>query len=144
MKINNMKHLSLLFGIVLVSSVMAQGQFKKNEPCATMVMDSISRARFPQRGRLEDFEDMIQLKLKEIRDQRRNGRSMAGVVSLPIVVHVVHNGESVGAGTNISAAQVQAQIDVLNEDFRKKTGTPGGSSSNPIAADIEIEFCLSP
>jgi hypothetical protein len=38
-----------------------------------------------------------------------------------VVVHVIHNG-----GTeNISAAQVQSQIEVLNEDFRKKAGTNG-------------------
>jgi hypothetical protein len=109
-----------------------------------MEMDSISRAKFPQRGRLVDFEEMIQEKIKELKEQRKNGRIQAGVVSLPIIVHVVHNGEPIGSGTNISQAQVQAQIEVLNEDFRKMVGTPGGSSANPIAADIEIEFCLSP
>ena len=67
----------------------------------------------------------------------------AGVVSLPIIVHIVHNGEPVGTGANLSQAQVQAQIEVLNEDFRRKPGTPGFNTS-PIGADVEIEFCLSP
>lgn len=109
-----------------------------------MEMDSISRARFPQRGTLHDFEDMIQSKIQEIRNRRSGGRTQAVIISLPIIVHVVHNGEAPGTGTNLSQAQVQSQIDVLNEDFRKKIGTPGGASNNPIAADIEIEFCLSP
>jgi PKD repeat protein len=120
-------------------SIQAQ---QKQAPCATMEMDSLNRAKFPQRGRLEDFEDFIQQKISEIKKQKKNGRIMAGVQSIPIIVHVVHNGESPGSGTNISKAQVQAQIDVLNEDFRKKAGTPGGASNNPVAADIEIEFCL--
>lgn len=55
----------------------------------------------------------------------------------------MHNGEAVGAGFNISQAQVQSQLAVLNEDFRKKFGTPG-YNTNPVGADIEVEFCLSP
>ena len=120
------------------------GQALKDTHCATMEMDSISRVKFPQRGRLVDFEDALQRAILELRSQKNSGRIMSGVVRIPIVVHVVHNGESVGTGTNISKAQVQAQLDVLNEDFRKKAGTPGGSSNYPVAADIEIEFCLSP
>ena len=38
-----------------------------------------------------------------------------GVTVIPVVVHVVYN----GAAQNISDAQVQSQIDVLNQDFRK-------------------------
>lgn len=119
-------------------------QLPKDTHCATMEMDSISRVKFPQRGRLTDFEDALKSKIEELKRQKASGRIMAGVVSIPIVVHIVHNGEAVGSGTNISLAQVQAQIEVLNEDFRKIAGTPGGSSNNPVAADIEIEFCLSP
>ncbi len=38
--------------------------------------------------------------------------------------------------------KLQSQIAVLNEDFRKMLGTPGGESTNPVAADIGIEFVL--
>src|SRR5688572_15811581 len=110
--------------------------------CATMEQDSISRMMFPQRGTLEEFENAIRRKLSEPAFQSRS-RTKAEIVSFPIIVHIVHNGEAVGSGMNISQAQVQSQIDVLNEDFRRKTGTPG-FNNNPIGADIEIEFCLSP
>lgn len=109
-----------------------------------MEQDSILRNKYPQLGTLEDFEQTIRAKAEEIRALQRAGRITATLVTLPVIVHVVHNGEAVGSGANISQAQVQAQLEVLNEDFRKKAGTPGGSSSNPLAADIEIEFCLSP
>ncbi len=111
--------------------------------CATMEEDSLSRARFPQRGSLQEFENTLQLKIREIEALQRQGKTKAGVINIPIVVHIVHNGEPVGTGTNLSQAQVQAQIEVLNEDFRKKVGTPG-FNDNPVGADIEIEFCLSP
>ncbi len=136
---------SVLTGFVLLMfCTIGHSQGLKDTHCATMEMDSISRAKFPQRGRLEDFEEALQQKITELKAQLKNGRIMSQHISLPIIVHVVHNGEAVGSGTNISEAQVMAQIEVLNEDFRKLTGTPGGSSGNPIAADIEIEFCLSP
>ena len=112
--------------------------------CATMEQDSINRARFPRRGTLNEFEQALQLKIQDLNRRKAAGlRTQGTVIFIPIVVHVVHNGEPVGTGLNISLAQIQSQIAVLNEDFRKKFGTPG-YNTNPVGADIEIEFCLSP
>ncbi len=61
------------------------------------------------------------------------------VYRIPVIVHVVHNGEEIGTGANISEAQVRSQIDVLNEDFRKMTGTNGFSENG---VDTQIEFYL--
>jgi len=108
-----------------------------------MEQDSINRARFPQRGTLDEFEDQLQRKLLDIA-ARRGGFTQQGIVlTIPIIVHIVHNGEPVGTGTNLSQAQVQSQVQVLNEDFRKLVGTPG-HNTHPAGADVEIEFCLSP
>ena len=111
--------------------------------CATMEQDSISRARFPERGKLIDFENQLQQKIKELKSRAIEGRTQATLVNIPIIVHVVHNGETIGTGTNLSKEQIAAQIEVLNEDFRKMAGTPG-ENNDPVGADIEIEFCLSP
>lgn len=66
------------------------------------------------------------------------------VITIPVVVHVIHKGEPVGTGTNISDAQIQSQIDVLNQDFRRLNSdvlfSPApfrGSSADPL-----IQFCL--
>jgi PKD repeat protein len=53
---------------------------------------------------------------------------------IPVVVHVIHD----GGVSNISDAQIQSQIDVLNEDFRRKPATNGFG----LGVDTEIEFCL--
>jgi PKD repeat protein len=111
--------------------------------CATMTQDSINRIRFPERQTLDEFEQAIKKRVTEINSIKASGRTQGTVVTIPIVVHVIHNGEPVGSGLNISKAQIQAQIEVLNEDFRRKTGTPG-FNTNPVGADIEVEFCLSP
>lgn len=63
-----------------------------------------------------------------------------GITVIPVVVHVVHN----TATQDISDAQINSQIDVLNKDYRKTNpdvaGTPGVFA--PLAADARIEFKL--
>ena len=62
------------------------------------------------------------------------------IITIPVVVHVVWKTNT----QNISDAQIQSQIDVLNEDFRRTNidaiNTP--TVWQGIAADSEIEFCL--
>ena len=139
----------LLFIIALTTGLAINGRSQINEiintprTCATMTQDSINRIRFPERQTLDEFEQAIQKKIIEINERKASGRTLAGIVNIPIIVHVIHNGEAIGTGMNISRAQIQAQIEVLNEDFRRKPGTPG-FNNHPAGADIEIEFCLSP
>lgn len=136
----------LLFclGILIGSFQQLYAQTIPQRECATMEQDSINRARFPRRGTLNEFEQALQLRIQDLNRRKAAGlRTQGIVIFIPIVVHVVHNGEAVGTGLNISQAQVQSQLAVLNEDFRKKLGTPG-YNTNPVGADIEIEFCLSP
>ena len=62
------------------------------------------------------------------------------IITIPVVVHVVWN----TSAQNISDAQIQSQIDVLNKDYRRTNidviNTP--NIWQAIAADCEIEFCL--
>ncbi|GAB2602053.1 hypothetical protein GCM10027190_57130 [Spirosoma areae] len=106
-----------------------------------MEMDSLLRVRHPELGTLNDFERELQLKMLDIKKRMQAGRLAAPLITIPIIVHVVHNGEAVGVGRNISQAQVQAQLATLNEDFRRRPGTRG-FNNNPVGTDIEIEFCL--
>ncbi len=63
------------------------------------------------------------------------------IIRIPVVVHIIHDGEPVGTGANISYEQVVSQIEVLNEDFRRKMGT-NGFNNHPDGVDCEIEFYL--
>jgi hypothetical protein len=69
-------------------------------------------------------------------------RTAATTYTLPIIVHVINNGEAVGIGTNISQAQVLSQIDVLNEDYRNLN--PDGSlvpaAFQPLRSDMQVQF----
>ncbi len=119
----------------------AQPKAARPELCATMPMDSLLRARYPRLGTLQDFEKVLQQKMHEREELRKSGRVELETLTIPIVVHIVHNGESVGSGRNLSKRQVDAQIETLNDDFRRKPGTPG-FNDDPRGADVEIEFCL--
>ncbi len=63
-------------------------------------------------------------------------RVVNGVVTIPVVVHVIYN----TSAENISDAQVLSQITVLNEDFRRTNSDADNTWSQ--AADSEIEFCM--
>ena len=58
------------------------------------------------------------------------------IITIPVVVHVVYKTNA----QNISDAQVNSQIDVLNDDFRR-TNSDADNYWN-VGADTEIEFCL--
>ena len=63
------------------------------------------------------------------------------IYKIPAVVHVLHRGEPVGEENNISKERIEAQIRILNEDFRRKEGTPG-FNTHPDGGDARIEFVL--
>jgi hypothetical protein len=69
----------------------------------------------------------------------------AVTVTIPVVFHVLFNTPE----QNISDAQIQSQIDVLNEDFRRlnadRINTP--SIFSALGADVNVEFrlaCIDP
>lgn len=62
------------------------------------------------------------------------------VITIPVVVHVLYN----TAAQNISDAQIQSQINVLNADFRKLNADWSSTPSvfQSLVADAEVQFCL--
>lgn len=135
------RRLLLFITLILGVSSTLLAQLPQNDKCITMYNDSVLRAKYPQMGTLDEFEKTLQKRIETIKQLERTGRLKAAVITIPVVVHVVHAGEAVGSGRNISQAQIQSQIETLNDDFRRKVGTRG-YNNNPIGADIEIEFCL--
>ena len=63
------------------------------------------------------------------------------VFVLPVVIHIVHTGEEIGIGNNLSKERIVNQLKTLNNDFRKKEGTLG-YNTHPLGTDVKIEFKL--
>jgi hypothetical protein len=77
---------------------------------------------------------------QKIEEQKAMSQT-GGIIYIPVVVHVIHNGDAYGSNENITDEQVISQITVMNQDFRRMTGTPG-FNSDVIGADTQIEFVL--
>lgn len=60
------------------------------------------------------------------------------LVTIPVVVHVLYK----SATANISDAQIQSQIQVMNEDFKKLNADAINTPSIFTASDPNIQFCL--
>jgi len=88
--------------------------------------------------RMQAIEEHTQRYIREL--ERFPHQRTNNVITIPVVVHIVYR----TASENISDAQVQSQIDVLNEDFRRLNAD--ASNTPPmfagVAADAEIQFCL--
>lgn len=104
--------------------------------CISSEYENFLQINNSSRKSSSEFENWLQIKKEE-----RNQLSTNSIVTIPVVVHVIHAGEAIGTGPNISDAQVMSQIQVLNEDYRRLLGS-NGYNSNPVGADLEIEFCL--
>lgn len=119
-----MKKTILVLSILATCSNLLGQSF--NDPC---YFDKYQRQN---QLNVNEAEKIIREEISKSKHDQKTTSSH--VMVIPVVVHVIHNG-----GTeNISDAQVQSQIDVLNEDFRKITGTNGDGNG----VDTEIEFCL--
>ena len=73
--------------------------------------------------------------LQQQLSQQRGARIAETVYTIPVVVHVIHNGEPVGTGSNPTDAAILSMINVLNAGFRKNGPQFGG-------VDIGIQFQL--
>lgn len=90
------------------------------------------------------FEEWMRSKqLKRAKD-RGTHREQTATYQVPVVVHVIHNGEAEGTGTNISDAQIISQIDVLNKDYKRLNADAVNTPAMflPFAGVFDIEFVL--
>ncbi|NUY80633.1 T9SS type A sorting domain-containing protein [Flavobacterium sp. MAH-1] len=126
-----------VFGSPVRSVNPATGQIR----CVSDEYEASLQQKNSNRANTEAFETWIAAKVEAAKQRLMNSKSVAEVVHIPVVVHVIHNGDAVGTNENISDARVISQITVLNNDFRRILGTPG-YNTNAVGADVEVEFCL--
>jgi len=91
-----------------------------------------------QREALLKTEKVIAQKIEEAKNMQ--GKAAATVLTIPVVVHIVY----ASAQDNISLAQIEDGLRILNEDFRRQNADTNQTRSlfKPVASDFEIEFAL--
>ncbi|MCC6186316.1 MAG: T9SS type A sorting domain-containing protein [Chitinophagaceae bacterium] len=86
----------------------------------------------------------LEAKTKAFIKSRTLAKTTGTVYTIPVVFHIIHNGEAIGTGSNVSDSQVNFQLKRMNEDFRKTNADTlmPSHAFYPLQADCEIEFCL--
>ncbi len=80
------------------------------------------------------FKELMENSEACIKQYRINPNKSSTIYNIPVVVHVLHKGEAVGTGTNISDAQINSAISHLNQVYR------GQTANSPV--DFGIQFSL--
>ena len=88
--------------------------------CSSTEYNRSLREKYPQRQTVEEFERWIAPYVEAYKKDVAENNYRAPLITIPCVFHIITD----GAGPeNISAAQVQAQVDQLNLDFRDLSGS---------------------
>ncbi len=135
------QYLILLFAVIFSNSTIQaqENPFSKDIPktpsglhrCYTEQIAHLLYEQNPDFKNAIDSEEIIQSRNSGSSTARQFGDS---VVRIPTVIHVIHNNGS----ENISKAQIESQIRILNEDFRRISGTNGFGPG----VDTKFEFFL--
>jgi hypothetical protein len=135
-----MKIKLLVCVVLLLISTAVRAQ---SDRCGTVHFNNLQHNKTERYIRVDQFERWMKEKRKS-RLTPFNQSDSVTVYRIPVVVHVIHNGDPEGTGSNVPAEQILSQINVLNEDFRRSNAdtvlTP--SIFRPVAADTRIEFVL--
>ncbi|MBL0308234.1 MAG: zinc metalloprotease [Bacteroidetes bacterium] len=73
-----------------------------------------------------------------------SSRAANEVIFIPVVFHIIHNGDAVGTGENITESQVYSQIDILNQAYNNMDAAAGTVPDvfKPLVANVNVQFCL--
>lgn len=101
--------------------------------CYTVEIINEFRRVHPNAETDAQFESWLNKKIQ----LRKSERPLAGNYIIPIVFHIISNGDAVGTSPNLSAAQINQQMLQLNKDFANKSNSPYS-----VAANAQIQFVL--
>ena len=138
-----MKNISIVIGgmmcciLLVASSVQAQDVIR----CATTENMQELREKYPEMGTIQDFENWLAPQVEKYKQKQLEKNNPYGdLYRLPVIFHIIHDGESVGSGRNIPQSKVESQITQMNNDFNAAE-TGNGSLCDPSnGANAQILF----
>ena len=94
--------------VLILSALNSAAQTTSNKPqatCATIAPD-------------QQWENELNRLITEIiQAQANNQQQQAPVFTIPVIMHVVHSGQTPGTYPNLAQGQLVSQVRVLNDDF---------------------------
>ena len=133
---NKIVILSLLVLISIVSN--GQENIKKCITTRLVEHELISNPDY-KKGRANSISENI--------DWIKSDKSKRSTINIPVVIHIIHKNthSNIGIGTNISNAQIEDALRILNEDFSKTNPeyqlTPRNTFLN-YWGNPDMKFCL--
>lgn len=115
------------------------------EKCGHLILEEKLEKELGYFGSKPFFEKWITDKIEDNTSKSQIlSRTNADPIQIPVVVHIIHNGQSVGQGSNVPLSQIEEQLRILNEDFQRLNAdainTP--AAFVPVAGQLNIEFIL--
>ena len=101
--------------------------------CYTVEIVNEFRRLHPNAETDVQFESWLNRKIQ----LRKSERPLASNYVIPIIFHIISNGDTLGSSTNLTAAQIAQQMLQLNKDFANKS-----NSLYSVATDAQIQFVL--
>jgi Pregnancy-associated plasma protein-A len=136
--------LGMLRFITFISSLLIAATSLAQERCGTVQYEKMLHQRNPKKESIEQFEKWMNNRLNQKKPPPLSTQRTQATSTIPVVIHVIHNGEPIGTGLNISDAQIQSQMKVLNDDFNRlnadRVNTP--ALFQPVAASFDVQFVL--
>lgn len=105
---------------------------ERPQKCGFAYMMNLAKEKGFNEQAYETF--LNKLILKRRTDGANRGQA---IVTIPVIFHVVfRNGQTEGGTINIAQANINAQIQQLNDDYANLSGSAYG-----VAADMQLRFC---
>jgi hypothetical protein len=119
------------FILIIISLLYFQMQSKgQSAQCAAdFIHNNLMQTDSAYRNQIVTLESQVEA----ITKNDANNKLRTTLYTIPVVVHVIHLGEPIGIGSNITDIQIQQAIAGLNDRFRNING---------LGVDVELEFCL--
>jgi hypothetical protein len=119
------------FILIIISLLFFQMQSKgQSAQCATdFIHNNLMQTDSAYRNQIVTLESQVEA----ITQNHASNKLRSTLNTIPVVVHVIHLGEPLGTGSNITDNQIQQAIAGLNDRFRNVNG---------LGVDVELEFCL--
>jgi len=131
---------SLIFSLIFISIFTKAQNINK---CATTEM--VNKSITEDNRNYLSMKDAVDINAKWLK--LNNGNENKSIMNIPIVIHVVHrsNHSNIGSGTNISNAQIEDGLRILNEDYSKTNPefpNPPRNTFFNYAGNAQLQFCL--
>jgi hypothetical protein len=94
----------------------------------------------------KEWDEAFNKEVASFIEKKASGKITSTTYTIPVIIHVLHNGQSPGTFPNLSYAQLASQIAVLNADYAGTGFNVGNLAATAFsavgAANCGIHFCL--